>query len=250
MIEVVEDALREMKVGILEHEEKEEEEEQEEKEGDSKKENLWLSPSFDVSASPWIIMWYYFFCISSSEIPSSEVKVDLGDTTKHRVFRFISNCFHLQQEMEEKNQVIHRLPADFFCSSPTTIHPFLFLQRFVAFGPSEVGDFFFPSFFYLHRLLQNARISIQDINFLSFFRLFASLFGVACKFHSDIFFQNGYMSKICGISLTEYNKLELRVLDLLNMDLRITTRECESFCEFFDLSIHGESVTMLEESVG
>jgi len=117
--------------------------------------------------------------------------------------------------------------ATCFCSSrPPPISLRDYLARFTGFmGCSH--ECYVLSFAYIDRLLQrNPAVTVSP---RSCHRMLACSLVLAAKFQDDTFYSNKFYAKIAGLSLQEMNKLERRMLELLDYRLVVDLEEFESY---------------------
>ena len=83
---------------------------------------------------------------------------------------------------------------------------------------------------YINRLIRmNPHLAISPYNM---HRIFVTAMLVSTKYHEDKYFNNAYWAKIAGVSLYEMNRLELKVLFLLDFNLFVSSEE---YAQFRDL---------------
>eukprot|EP00928_Gymnodinium_smaydae_P045676 TRINITY_DN30407_c0_g1_i1.p1 TRINITY_DN30407_c0_g1~~TRINITY_DN30407_c0_g1_i1.p1 ORF type:complete len:388 (+),score=57.05 TRINITY_DN30407_c0_g1_i1:134-1297(+) len=90
-----------------------------------------------------------------------------------------------------------------------------------------------PSFvlasIYLDRLLQQRKVEVTQ---LSAHRLFLTAVVVAIKMHEDDYYSNRYYAQVGGISLSEMNRLEVRLLNLMDFRTHVTSQD---YARYFGL---------------
>ena len=71
---------------------------------------------------------------------------------------------------------------------------------------------------YFDRICNNGNIIF---NFFNVYKLLLISFVLAIKFNEEYFETNQYYSKIGGLNLNNFNKLEIKVLEIINYDLYV-----------------------------
>ena len=77
----------------------------------------------------------------------------------------------------------------------------------------------------LHQLSPNIKIN----NNYSFHKLLTTSCVISCKFLEDCHFNNSFYAKIAGISLTEFNILEIEMLQKLDYNLYVNESEYDEY---------------------
>lgn len=86
---------------------------------------------------------------------------------------------------------------------------------------------FVAAYIYMERFLEDTNGYLTSLNA---HRLLIACVLVAAKFLEDVCFDNAYYAKIGGVSTTELNKLELKLLFSLNFRLHVTVETFDHYC--------------------
>ncbi|CAO2824209.1 unnamed protein product [Amaranthus hypochondriacus] len=86
---------------------------------------------------------------------------------------------------------------------------------------------FIVAYIYVDRYLQQTKTFLTSLNV---HRLLATSVMVAAKFVDDSFFNNAYYAKVGGISTSEMNKLEMKLLFSVDFRLQINVETFRKYC--------------------
>eukprot|EP00931_Biecheleriopsis_adriatica_P039123 TRINITY_DN22389_c0_g1_i1.p1 TRINITY_DN22389_c0_g1~~TRINITY_DN22389_c0_g1_i1.p1 ORF type:complete len:205 (+),score=37.81 TRINITY_DN22389_c0_g1_i1:103-717(+) len=82
------------------------------------------------------------------------------------------------------------------------------------------------AFIYMDRLLN---LDADLISGLSIHRFLAVAMVVSTKFTDDICYSNAHYAKVCGLSLQELNRLEMRFLGMLHWKVSVDANQIEAY---------------------
>ena len=117
-------------------------------------------------------------------------------------------------------------PCDHFMS--TSISPFCVQDYWIRICKysNSASIINIMSIIYISRFLIKTKSTLTSLNF---HRIFLISYIVACKFHDDKFYSNGYYAQIGGISLSNFNLLERKFMIGIDWNLFISTDELNSY---------------------
>jgi hypothetical protein len=101
-----------------------------------------------------------------------------------------------------------------------------YIERIRAYIPCST-ECFVLAIVYIDRVLQMYPTFV--VSQLNVHRLFVTALVVACKFHDDFYFSNKYYSVVAGVSNSELNLLEAKLMKLLNWKLVVKPAEYEHY---------------------
>ncbi|KAL9227961.1 hypothetical protein vseg_003590 [Gypsophila vaccaria] len=86
---------------------------------------------------------------------------------------------------------------------------------------------FIVAYIYVDRYLQHSEAYLTSLNV---HRLLVTSVMVAAKFIDDAFFNNAYYAKVGGVSTTEINRLEMKLLFSLDFRLQVDVETFRKYC--------------------
>ena len=92
-----------------------------------------------------------------------------------------------------------------------------YLKRLIKYSNPELSTLIL-GVIYFDRICNNGNIIF---NFFNVYKLLLISFVLAIKFNEEYFETNQYYSKIGGLNLNNFNKLEIKVLEIINYDLYV-----------------------------
>jgi len=114
-------------------------------------------------------------------------------------------------------------PFDF--QIPPDISIVRYLERIVKYTPCS-KECFFVALIFLDRIIENDSLRVSERNV---HRLLITSIMISAKLLDDYTFNNGYYSKVGGLTIYELNALEIRFLELLRYNLSVSADAVQSY---------------------
>ncbi|KAH7429392.1 hypothetical protein KP509_09G046100 [Ceratopteris richardii] len=106
---------------------------------------------------------------------------------------------------------------------------------------------FVVAYIYMDRLIH--RHPDEPITSMNVHRLLITSVMTAAKVVEDVHFNNAFYAKVGGVTITELNKLELKLLFCLDFRLQVTPRVFEDYCSHLERELHIIGYTNLHPSI-
>lgn len=150
-----------------------------------------------------------------------EKKLIETNTTGFRIAKVIKDLLFKNRTLNNYNQKIKEQSKMIFSSKKIPKIPISdYIQRIIQYTGIENSSLI-TSLIYLDRICQND-ILITDYNI---HRLLLMSIIMSIKNNEDIIYENGYYSKVAGVTIKEFNKLESDFLILLEFKLFVSEEE-------------------------
>lgn len=120
-----------------------------------------------------------------------------------------------------------------------------YLQRLAKYSKADISTLVIMSI-YVDRIVEDFSFVITEYNAYRYFynylisifyRILSSALIAAIKYNEDIIYSNNYYSKICGVSLNEFNQLESSFLEYIDYSLYIDSNYYLECFDYFKSSI-------------
>eukprot|EP00190_Bangiopsis_sp_CCMP1999_P003682 CAMPEP_0198729306 /NCGR_PEP_ID=MMETSP1475-20131203/16865_1 /TAXON_ID= ORGANISM="Unidentified sp., Strain CCMP1999" /NCGR_SAMPLE_ID=MMETSP1475 /ASSEMBLY_ACC=CAM_ASM_001111 /LENGTH=197 /DNA_ID=CAMNT_0044491911 /DNA_START=235 /DNA_END=828 /DNA_ORIENTATION=+ len=144
--------------------------------------------------------------------------------------------YSVVMDMVQRNDTathLHDHSSMFYASRVPAIALRDYLRRIFKYSQCTSGC-------YVAALVYLQRIAKRDpslrMNSLNVHRLIITAVVLAVKFHEDSYFSNSFYARVGGVSLEEFNQLEIAFLEFIDFRLYVSTEEyakCEKLLQHF-----------------
>jgi len=152
---------------------------------------------------------------------------------------------HILEKIANTNNQRYNISTPFDFQTPPGISAGRYLERIVKYTPCS-KECYFVALVFLDRIMENSSLLVTERNL---HRLLITSIMISAKLLDDETFNNGYYSKVGGLTVSEINALEIRFLELLKYNLSVTADTVQHYRSELERQCLAEANTESDSSL-